>query len=690
MNQRKITLAAAMLVLGFSVADAQQIAEVTVTAQRKTENVQDVPMSISVLTTTDLQNRHIEQVENVLMSAPNIIGNNNLGSQTALSIFIRGVGTTENLATADPAIGLYVDDVYTGRQAINNLSLYDIESIEVLRGPQGVLYGRNTNGGAIKVNTVKPNSDYHGQYDFSYGSFNYFDTKLVGNAPITDNLFVRGSFVWAQDDGYMTALNKSVNNIDHVSGRVALRYLTDSLDAIFTTDYSDSTTNGNFIVDIGGLLQPKPTNLFNSRSSTDALNTSETIGTTLNVKYVLPIGELQSITGYRETNQYLTFDASGQPLSLYNIYQNQNADQVSQEFQLTSSVGGIDFVTGLYFFNEKTNAYVMDELRQPASLFNVASFITKNFTVEVNNYALYGQAEYNWNDYTVAVGGRYTQEDKQLDLVQNSTIPGVLYNYSRLSEREFNKFTPKVSLSRKLENGNVYLSYAEGFRSGGWAGRAFRADQYVTFNPENVETIEAGIKLESYNWRLNTALFNTKYTNLFNTLTLNGAFTVQTADATIRGLETEGQLLVNDWLTLYGSVGLLDGEYDNPRPRNLASELQRTPNYQAKLGATVSFPAKSGKVVLNANGYYVDEYLLTPANLAFTAPSLANKNLDVSGKYAVLNASATYNISTVDITLQCTNCLDKQYVEGAVYIGQYAGAWAGMPRIVKLSISERF
>ena len=690
MNQRKITLAAAMLVLGFSVADAQQIAEVTVTAQRKTENVQDVPMSISVLTTTDLQNRHIEQVENVLMSAPNIIGNNNLGSQTALSIFIRGVGTTENLATADPAIGLYVDDVYTGRQAVNNLSLYDIESVEVLRGPQGVLYGRNTNGGAIKVNTIKPNSDYFGKYDFSYGSFNYFDTKLVGNAPITDNLFVRGSFVWAQDDGYMTALNKSVNNIDHVSGRIALRYLNDHIDAIISTDYSQDITNGNFVVDIGGTLQSKPTSLFDSRSNTDAFNNSETIGTTLNVKYMLPIGELQSITGYRETNQYLTFDASGQPVSLYNIYQNQNADQTSQEFQLTSSVGGIDFVTGLYFFNEKTDAFVMDELRQPASLFNVASFISKNFTVEVNNYALYGQAEYNWNDYTVAVGGRYTQEDKELDLVQYSTIPGVIYNYTRVSEREFNKFTPKVSLSRKLENGNVYLSYAEGFRSGGWAGRALRSDQYVTFNPENVETVEAGLKLQSYNWRLNTAVFNTKYTNLFNTLTLNGAFAVQTADATIRGLETEGQLLVNDWLTVYGSVGLLDGKYDNPRPRNLASELQRTPKYQAKLGATIAFPAKDGNVVLNANGYYVDEYLLTPADLTFTAPFLANKKLDMSGKYAVINASATYNIGEVDITLQCTNCLDKQYVEGSIYIGQYAGAWAGMPRIVKLSISERF
>jgi iron complex outermembrane receptor protein len=488
----------------------------------------------------------------------------------------------------------------------------------------------------------------------------------------------------------MTALNKSVNNIDHVGGRVALRYLNDSLDATLTTDYSDSTTNGNFVVDVGGILQAKPSNLFVSQSNNDALNISESIGTTLNVKYQLPIGELQSITGYRETNQYLRFDASGQPVSLYTVYQNQNADQTSQEFQLTSSAGGIDFVSGLYFFHEKTDAYVMDELRQPGSLFNVASFISKNFTVEVNNYALYGQAEYNWNDYTVAVGGRYTQEDKQLDLVQNSTIPGVLYNYSRLSEREFNKFTPKVSLSRKLDNGSVYLSYAEGFRSGGWAGRAFRADQYVTFDPENVETIEAGIKLESYNWRLNTAIFNTEYTNLFNTLTLNGAFTVQTADATIRGLETEGQLLVNDWLTLYGSVGLLDGNYDNPRPNNLASELQRTPKYQAKLGATASFPAKKGKVILNANGYYVDQYLLTPANLAFTAPFLANRNVDRSGKYAIVNASATYNIGEVDITLQCTNCLDKQYVEGAVYIGQYAGAWAGMPRIVKLSISERF
>jgi iron complex outermembrane receptor protein len=679
-----------MFLVFAQVASAAELQEVVVTAQRKVQNIQDVPMSISVLTSADLEARQVSVVENVLFNAPNVIGNNNLGTQAALNLFIRGVGTTENLATADPAIGMYVDDVYVGRQALNNIALFDVESVEVLRGPQGVLYGRNTNGGAIKVTSVKPNADYYGQYDFSYGSFNYLDAKLIGNASITDNLFARASFVWAQDDGYMTAINKSVNNQDVVGGKFALRYLKENVDVTLSTDYIDSQTNGNFVVDVGGILQSGSRNLFVSQSNKDALNLSESIGTVLNAKYTVGNFELLSITGYRETNQYLTFDASGQPVSLYNIYQNQAADQLSQELQVVGNVGPVTFVSGLYFFNEKTDAYVTDELRQPNSLFNVATFITKYFDVEVNNYAAYGQAEYSWNDLTLAVGGRYTKEDKELNLAQSSTIPGPLYNYTRASKREFNKFTPKVSASYNLNGALLYASYAEGFRSGGWTGRAFRGDQYVNFEPENVETVEVGVKAEGSSWRINAAAFHTDYTNLFNTLTLNGAFTVQTADATIKGLEVEGQVVANSWLTAYGSVGLLDGEYKQPQPRNLASSLQRSPKYQTTLGATATFPAKAGKVVLNANAYYVDKYLLTPANLAFTAPLLAGKGLDVSGGYALINLSATYSISSVDVSLQCTNCLDKEYTEGSIYIGQYAGAWPGMPRVVKLNISEKF
>ncbi len=678
-------------------AQAADLQEVVVTAQRKAENIKDVPISVSSLSEDDLADRQIDSVKQVLQNTPNLLGNNNLATQSALTVFIRGVGTTENLATAETSVGVYVDGVYIARQGFNNLGLLDVESVEILRGPQGVLYGRNTNGGAVRVTHNKPQFTSGGEYSASYGAVNYLSGSAIVNTPINDNLAIRFNLTADKYDGFVYApnLNKNVNDGNNFGGRLALRYLNSVVDVNLSSDYSKLATNGNFQTDIAGILTPKPTDLFTTQSAIDASNINETYGAALTVKIgSVDTLEFQSITGYRKLDQLIYSDVSGQPVSMYTFYQDQKSEHISQEFQVVGKISPtLSYVGGLYYFDEHASVYLSDLVKTTPSAAVLGLY--KRFTVDVSNYAAYGQLEYNWNKFTLAVGGRYTSEDRKLDIVQTSNNPSTLFNYNTAALKQrgvatsktYSDTTPRVSVSYKVNDvATGYLSYTEGFRAGGWTGRSFRVDQYINFNPENVTTTELGIKASGNAWRVNAAVFNTDYTNLFNTLTVNGVYTVQTADARIKGFEAEGNYLVTDWLTVYGNVGVLDGEYKSPRPANLAAELQRLPKLQGKVG----IKGEWHKFVLNASAYHVSEYRLTPANLAVTAPALAGKGLDVTGNFTTYDLSLSWVNNNTTVTAGCTNCTDKHYVEGGAYIGQYVGAWMGESQMWSLTLSQKF
>lgn len=352
-----------LLLLAFiaPVTNATDLQEVTVTAQRKVQNIQDVPISVSVLTSEDLSNRQIDVVKQLLTNSPNLIGNNNLATSTALSVFIRGVGTTENLATAETAVGVYVDGVYVARQGFNNLGLNDVESVEILRGPQGVLYGRNTNGGAVKINYTKPQQQDSLAFNFGYGEANYKYSSLISNVIVNDSTSLRFNLGGYGYDGfvYATNLNKDVNGTDAYNSRLAIRHTNDLLEVNLSVDYSQANTNGNFQTDVGGILTPKPTNLFTSQSTVDAKNDNKTYGGSLNVT----LGdseslELQSITGFRQLKQTIYSDASGQRVSLFTFDQRQESKQISQEFQFVGRINELSFVGGLYYFNEQADVYL--------------------------------------------------------------------------------------------------------------------------------------------------------------------------------------------------------------------------------------------------------------------------------------------------------------------------------------------
>lgn len=683
-----------------STAGATNLEEVVVTAQRKVQNIQDVPVSVSVLTKEEMDNRQIDVVKQLLSNSPNLLGNNNLATSTALSVFIRGVGTTENLATAETSVGVYVDGVYIARQGFNNLSLYDVESVEVIRGPQGVMYGRNTNGGALKINLTKPifeDNTYSGSFNVGYGEADYKYGSGTLNVTLTDALAVRVNVNGYDYDGFVFApnLDKDVNGGDAIGGRFAVRYFVDNIDVNLSMDYSNVNTNGNYQTDIGGVLNPPAETLFETLSTIDAFNDNVTYGASLNIKYGSTDSlEVTSITGYRKLDQKLFSDASGQPVSLYSFFQDQVSEQLSQEFQLVGQLtDNVQFVGGAYYFNEKADVLLADYLRTAPTAPQLV--LNKDFNVDITNYALYGQLDYTFGKVTLSAGARYTSEDRKLDIVQTSNSPVPLFNYntSSLVARGVNvdikssDTTPRFSVLYKLNDAaTAYVSYTEGFRAGGWTGRALRVDQYVNFNPEYVKTNEVGLKLASNTWRMNIAAFTTDYEDLFNTLTVNGAFTVQTADAEIKGIEAEGSWSVNNWLLLYGSLGTLDSKYTGTKPANLANQLQRSPKLQTRVGAKMEW----NNLVWNLSAYSVDKYLLTPANLAVTAPALAGKGIDYVDGYTTVDSQWMLKLNKSYITVGCTNCMDEEFVEGAVYVGQWAGAWAGDSRLWSLTYTYEF
>ncbi len=684
-----------------TATDATVLEDITVTAQRREESMQIAPVSVTAVTPATLERRQIVDTKQIVFNAPNLTGNSNVGQSTATTFFMRAVGTTENLATADTSVGLYLDDVYIARQAVNNFNLADVERIEVLRGPQGALYGRNTNGGAIKIVTKKPGEETELAGRLSYGNYGRYEAKLSGNVALTDSLFLRANVLTQQGDGIIRnlTLDKDVNDLDYKGARVALRYAPGgNFEANFAYDYNRDETNGGYASDVAGVIRPTTKDLFKVVSNLDAHGLAKSHGGHLRLAWALGNFDLTSITGYRKTTQDLSLDLSDQNPFRYNLQQFQDNSQFSQEFQLQGEItDSLRMVAGLYYFSESTDVHITDIV--------VPNTFTKDFKVDSDSMAAFGQLEYDIGPVTLMAGARYTKDKRELDIVADSNLNGLFdFNTATLEargaagqdidpNREFSKVTPKVGVNWNISDDLFgYVSYTKGFRSGGWTGRVFRADQYINFNPENVESYEVGLKatLADGKVRWNNSVFKMDYTDLFNTLVIAGVYTVQTADATIQGLESEFTYRATSWLDLFANVGLLNAEYKGTRPQNLAPQLQRAPDFQGKVGASIQYPLTNGTLLINGDLFYTSKYLITPANLSFAAPALP-RDVGMTGDFAIANASVGYrwNEDRYEVSLSCTNCFNEEYYDAGNFIGTYAGVYPGAPQLYRLTLSAR-
>lgn len=596
--------------------------EVIVTATRREESLMDVPIAVTALTGDELQNIGALDITYVSQMSPNTTLKVSRGTNTTLTAFIRGVGQQDPVAGFESGVGLYLDDVYLNRPQATVMDIYDVERIEVLRGPQGTLYGRNTIGGAIKYVTKRLRADApEGRVRFSYGTDNMLDLVLTGSMPLGDTFRVGASVASFNRDGFGDNLNISgVENYNKdVLGarfsaewepsedwffRFAADYVEDDSDPRQGHRLYDAVWSGNAVLK----------NVFDTESGLNNPKQSvEAQGWSLLAEWkASDMVTFKNVVSSREDESWTPIDFDSLPaadLDVPAIYDN---EQFSEELQMLFSADNWSGLVGFYYLDANAHTAFDVILAQLGGLVGLPGY--NAFTegdVDTKTWSVFGDFTFNLTEqWSVSVGGRYT-EDKRSSRVLRQTklggtspiFGGTAFPIATTSDFDgsetFSKFTPRVSIDWSPDDDHLlYGSYSEGFKGGSFdpRGQTTAAPdldgdgivsedeifEYMKFDPETVETFELGWKATLMQGRMtsNLAVFMSDYTDV----QVPGSVGVDTdgdgvedtfigittnaGAADINGIEWEGQAILADdmgrdgsSLLLGWSVGYIDAEY---------------------------------------------------------------------------------------------------------------------------------
>lgn len=562
---------------------AQELEQVVVTAERRATTLQQTPISIAAFSAESMQLKGIETVEDVASFTPNLDIKGSRGTGNVSPTYqIRGLSGGGG-ATGERSAAMYIDGVYMPRTSGPFMNVLDIERIEVLRGPQGTLYGRNTIGGAINIITRKPDGGTGGYVGVDVGDYGTVNLRGAATAPLLDDtLSGRIAFVSRQRDGLYDnlATGEEGNNVDTQGFRGSLRYTpTDRTQVDFSADWIRAEQDGvlkSVIVDEPGTLYilkdffrvtfpGQEDDIRSSRAGLHGAQGVEQYGATLTIEHGFPAMDLVSITGYRTEDSHHAEDNDRAPERSGHVGSTQDTSSFSQELRLVSTTDGAwDWTAGVYWFHESGDRvqWRYSDFFGPGGLLGPGSPEMQDSTttfaqgIETDSFAVFGQATYAFTDrLSATLGGRYTEETKDYDIdafaVPND--PGgddwslfIPQGPFAVSDSEtWSEFTPKVSLQYSLSDRvNSYVSYAEGFKSGGYNGGPDTAASVVPFEPEHAKTYELGLKGRLFDDQMsvNLAAFFTDFTDLqlqgFDPVT-GSPITNNAAAAEISGVELE-------------------------------------------------------------------------------------------------------------------------------------------------------
>jgi iron complex outermembrane receptor protein len=699
-------------------AGSDQLEEITVTARKREENLQATPIAVTAFNAAALEERAVNNITDVGKFVPNVAFQSGAaisGSSTSVTIFIRGIGQTDFTEVIDPGVGVYVDGVYVSRSTGSLLDASDVANIEVLRGPQGTLFGKNTIGGAVVVTTQQPTDKLEGSLEAVTGAYDRFDVDAMVNVPVTDKLKIRASGNLQSRDGYVKRLTDDnyMGSQDRIGGRiVALLDATDDLsftlsvdatrnhegdigttllesnpNAFFASFYNNVLSGANCSVPTSNLkcfsndyVTHNPYTTYNDSRNKSTL---QLLGFSLTTTYnIVDDLTLKSITAYRRFEGTFDFDSSNSPLTpLDNTEDDYSDRQFSQEFQLTGT--GLDdklkWVGGAFFLKEQG-------ADRNNLVFSLANFLSGGF-VDNDSYAGYLQGTYAITDQLhLTLGGRYTFEDKRFlpdQYIKLDRTGGGLLGLSQLfipaSENPngnrilpleqrttmANEMDPAITIDYQLaEQILAYASFSKGFKSGGFTQRVFPPlPEAPSFGPEYVDSYEIGFKTEWFDKKLrfNTAAFFTDYTGIQENTTIGIAPTTQNAGkANINGFEMESEYVVTDWLRLNGGLGFTDANYRAIAPGAEAAgifvgnKLPYASKWSGTLGASADvWHGDIGAVSVRADGSYRSSYF----------PDAINSQILRQAGYAVANVSATFETSDDQwsVTAGATNITSTKY-----------------------------
>ena len=700
--------------------DAGGLEEIVVTAQKRSESMQDVPISIQVFSADEIERLNIRNTIDLVRNVPNMIGINNVGLPQAASYFLRGVGQDESISSLDPAVGTFVDGVYISRQIANNARLYDVDSVEVLRGPQGTLYGRNTSGGAIRIITQKPHDHNEGFIDLAYGEY---DTKEVTgkvNLAISDNLFLKvTAFYLDQSDGFLqnVTLNRDQWTQEATGARVQVLYSpSERFEALLTYEHSDDDTGG--IVGANALsaccsddVYQVESGLVNTWASTNLDAYS------LRATWDLDNMQVDLIMARRNLNHNFMNDYSDQVIPAYIIPNDSDHMQESAELNFSGEgrEGAVRWAAGASYYDDDNDVTFGDGL----CLFGCAVEATfwRDMTNVTKTRAVYADVAFDINDqWTLTVGGRHTDDSRVMTVQQYLDvnpikirdrnqgnfldrsgyiqIPGVTFGTADVvalgtpDRFDISEFTSRVIIEyNPTDSIMVYASVADSFKGGGWAARVTSAADFKGLTPEFVDSREFGMKSQWLNdtLRFNITYFDSDYKDLQVTALdqVTGAFVYSNkADASVDGIEAEFVYAPRDNLTVFANLGTLNGNYTDVRPGAeglMTKELKRTPDLSYRLGVLYDQDMANGEMNLSVVLNHEDEYYTNQNNTAYgLRPSADTWDLNV-----------TYRPSDANwrVTAGCTNCADEERWNSTLDFGSlgFATQFQDLPRLWRVS-----
>ena len=771
----------ALLIVGSESGIAQErqqyeLEEVVVTARKREESLQDAPVAISAYSGDDLKRRQLTSVAQIESFTPSLIFDTSegIGGGSSAQVFIRGVGQSDFNIGTEPGVGIYIDGVYLGRTPGATFDLLDVERVEVLRGPQGTLFGRNTIGGAISLISKAPAKELGGRVQVVYGSGDRVDVKASVDLPISQAFRVKITTLVKKQNGYVNVINtgQKLGDVDVLASRFGLQW--DAADAL-TFDvaidlsrqrqagaptvglfFDDSflpagnvgpptdsgvpfalATIAAFYNTVGqnGIPNALPapaagTDIFNQPlvnadgncpfSTGAAPNSSLTNPNCFNAQYrtgnlfstygsrtrndndVSGIGltatwditdkvTLKSITSFRQMKGVWTNDIDNSPLLVGETANNMKQDQFSQELQVSGSTDFIQWLGGLYYFTE--------DATDTGQITTGSGNFINGAVVENKALALFGQVTIDLTKrFFITLGGRFTDEDKSFTPISRYVtaffIPAPFFNLPENLElgdefgcqvnpdgsggcpagleflrqnalqQDISEFQPTINVGHRFhDNLLAYVTYSEGFKSGGGNQRAIFPSlnpSFLLYKPEFVNVVELGFKSSAFNnrMRLNGAIFFSEYKDIQTNVQVGFVPTVQNAgDAKINGFELELFALPTANLEFSASLSVIDAKYtrvaDNANI-NLGSKFANTPKQSASLGLAYDFNV-------------LDNHTLTPRidwsyrskiyNDADNSEELAQSGLSLFNMSIVWKSSDAWLAS-----FGITNLTNKEYI----------------------------
>lgn len=723
-----------------SEEQAANVDDVVVTARRRAEQVQDVPISMAVMNAAALERKGVSGLRDIDKDLVNVsIGGATNRGGNASSIAIRGISNPGAFVNRDPGVGFYIDDVYFGRVDGNLMGFQDPERIEVLRGPQGTLFGKNSTGGAIRLVSKTPQfGEYFGSVDGTYGSYDRVDFRAMANLPITDTLAARisvglqggGGFFEREIDG------EKVGDNEFQGARVQLRWQpNEKFDTNFNLFAVNSASNGGAVKLTGvGTNALRVRNYHAEKNASDPRYTADYItddfystygGDIERYTYGGYIAALTStytfnenlqaklILGYNDTEATYHEDRDLSPAKVYAQDTRSFFDSHSAELQLLGTWNKLEWVAGLFYFYENPieylNVYDFVEPNEPGAPSNVLRVSNQ----ETKSYAAFTQGTYHFSDaLKLTAGVRYTREEKSITSTSDDvrtgprTVTSPFYPAGAQASDVFEDVSPMVTLAyHPSSNAMVYGTVAKGFRSGGINDvltPELDNNGVFGFDPETLMSYEIGLKSDWFNRKVtfNLSAFSSVYEDIqVNVIhpVASKRYIGNIKEAEIRGAELELGYRPLPNLRFNAGVGLLEAEYKDlgssgpslaKSAITLDTPFPRTPELSYTIGVQYEYAlANEGEVSFSGSYGFKDEQYSTSQK----------SNSVYQPDYGLASFRVQYNApgDRWYAAAFCNNCFSEEYLTGGTNFSGNSGhgsirSEVGRPQEFGVSLGRKF